>query len=1409
MKKYGSLLILLSAVVLCGGDLPMTADFRSSSNPADTGIKVREDGAFLIISETSEGRIGNAASNFSLVYPAGTDITRRINEVLAKLEGSGPVDFEIAFSMQELERADRMVHFEFGVRFHGGKVPRQWALAHLLNFRDFVFLPDQRVKFDSANTPALRFRIEPSGGKHQVDKVELLFSIRVDTGGAPETVSVGEFAFRSVPVIAGQGAMTAKFTNFAPSAALLENLGKLGYKADFDSQSDGDILFIAGRFRENHNMKPYLNAVKAGKTIFVDLRDGCEVPNDMAAMLPVNPWSLKLASYKRMGSPLKTFPGSFLKDEVLYHSAPYDLHVPGSPIENSMMRYLWDEYEKSLDNTDWQVLLCTAGGMPILLSGQVGAARVYVFGGDSEDRAFVASAGYRAFCQELVRNMSTTVPSAAGGDVGALEMTIPRVQSGELYVEVRNTGRSKVDAFVAFQVSNWEREILNKQALKISLNGNESKRVVLPKRGAFKGDNRIHESGSSVPYLRLRAALLSGDRAKLSAEQSVTVFTGDEVSISIAENPQSWPDRADMAQIDGEFDGSLAMLSVRPVNSSPEITITVNNRLAEMGPLATAVDETASDNLTIEGLNDLSLSRADARHKGKWAGGWAAAGGDTQNLRLNWEMPVTLGAYCIEALGSYRNEHFLNPKNFTLTVGNEQVVDEVKNAVYENAGSTWYARLGKTFAPVSTQSLKMNITGINTNRKASVFQANAICAMRELSVMGWPGTSGGKSIAGSLEVTAVDLATGSKKLVARQNLTVKPYTRESINLTLPPSDQFGAVRYEIEFKSGNKVLAREVRSVLYLEPGRPEIFDKKQLAQFQPGVLCTPGWYLYDSFGRGMVDWTRGWGGPHDQIWALAHGLMETGFSNNYAPDRMMTTNTRNSHYSNPWRFLPDGSYGWDLTADVILEDGIRRYPEDKGIYVGASDRWNGIPVNNTFGWDMYVRFDEYLRETRGEGLKARSAKKIANEIITQYADVWQQWQMEQYARKIEETRQRYAAKDRIFYFETHGSFPLAGGELGGQLGKTHLGVGTDLFWELRNQDMYWTLGSRFGVVAANPDLRSGLYKQWGWVNSEANRFWFANNSSTEPSRRQWYSTYYMGRIDTSGQFNPYHVMGYSLQGGISTKFYPHEIRNYARTFQLGTKVRPEQAAGFGMVVSWSAHQKRMRPDSRSFGFGLFAAGGAENQIDYRMGRLYERLAKHGLPIGFVTSSHALKNYQGNSPLILVDGSDWSEDELDAIRTLNQSGTPVIAFAGDAPAPALFTDNARTVKCGSIDLLVSGNKIYCPLNAKEIPADAIQPLIDAMMKNAGFELRSTSNMPVTPFINSGALFLAFGSIADYNRVEHVVVRPESLLPGLDNPVFIDLDNNVRIPAKKSAEGYTLQIPAAACDGRLIMIKNMK
>lgn len=1399
--RWIALPLLGAALTLHGIELPTSAQFRNPGNSAETGLELGENSGRIIITETSQGRVANAGSAFTLSYPADSPAVKAINAVLAAPVGSAPADFEIGFSVEALKRSDRPLHANFRVRLAGTQSPRPWALAHGVNLLELTLQPGKRVKLDAANVPALRFRVEPTGGKQRIDRLELIFSVRVDANGTPERCSLGDFTFRQLPAVAAKGEHTADFVNYAPSAPQLTALETLGFKASTDGKA-GEMLFLAGPFREKETVQRYLDAVKAGKTVFADLRGGEAVPDEIAKLLPVNPWTVKNPRLRRMAVPVTRFDAKGQK--ALFHGGPYDLHLPGTPMENSMMRYLWSDYEKPLDNTDWNILLATNSGMPLLVSGMVGAAKVYVFGGDSEDAEFVASPGYAEFVRDLLTGMAAPRETAEAG-ADKLSLSVERHQPDELALTVKNSSDRRVNARVAFQLSNWNREILNKATIPVSLAAGEEKKVILPRRGGWKGDSAIAESGSAIPYFRLRAAIQSADRKKLFAEQQAVVFTGPELALSVTEDATSWPDRKNMAQTDGEFDGAHAMLFTRPAGSQPEITVELANRLAPMQPLAGITDEEEKDNPTAEGLNDLSVSRADARQKGKWSGGWSATRGGNRRLTLNWGKPVTLGAYTVEGFGTYRNENYLNVRNFALKSG-DALLAEAKNAAYKENGSDWYGRTGGDFAPRSVDTLTLELPNVQENRKANLYRGETVAAIRELTLLGWP-EPGGKTITGTLEITAVDPATGKCTPVFSQKLSVKPNSRDTVKVKLPARDDFGTLRYEIAFKTDDgKVLTETHRDVLYLAPGGKPIFDKRQLAEYQPGLLCTPGWRQFDSFGRGMADWTRGWGGPHDKIWALCQGLMETGPAAP-APDRMLTTDTRNSHYTNPWRYLPDGSYGWDLTADRILEESLRRYPNDKGIYIFGSDRWNGTQVNTSFGWDMYVRFDQYLRKTTGKGLNSRSERASGEEIVRHHADVWQKWQMEQYADQIDATAKRYADKGRAFYFETHGSFPLAGGELGERLGKTHVGVGTDLFWDLRDQDLYCSLGSRFGVVAANPDLRSGLYKQWGWVNSESNSFWFANNASSEPARRQWYSTYQIGRVDSEGQFLPYHVMGYSLQGGISTKFYPNEIADYARAFRFGTQVRPEQAAGFGMVVSWKAHERRMRPDSNTFGFGLFAPGGAANQIDFRMGRLYQRLVKQGVPVGFVTSSHALRNWQRTNPLILADASDWSTDELADIARLADAGTPVIAFAGDAPTPEFFQKGAETIEAGGVKLLRRGNILYCPWKAEEIPATAIEPLVNALMRHAGIVLDSSTRMPVTPFVNSGALFLAFGGIADFNRVETVTVKPESLLPGLTNPVFLDLDRNERIEANRNADGsYTFRLPAAACDGRMVMIR---
>ena len=1219
-------------------------------------------------------------------------------------------------------------------------------------------------------------------------------------------------------VVAADGVQPAAFLYCeAPQelSKLFEDAGLKTEKAQANN-ADAPVQFLCGRFDHAANAKRYVDAVRAGKTVFVSFRDLAPVHPEMAEYLPITPWSVKSHQLRRGGKRLIGFPGSgYEKLPPLAISNIADLHVPGAPIENSLMRYLTPGFVKPLTITDFRVLLTTDAGVPALISARVGAARVYVCGGDLFDPVLTRSPGYPELLKRLLAE--AVAPCEAlpqRGDASALELTVPAYQPGRLVVGVKNLSAEVVNAVLSFQLYNWEYGILNAASGEVTMQPGESRQIPLVELGTFKGDSRVVDAGSAPPWRRLRIGVLKPDRSGVVSELEQKILTAPPVAMQIVEKDSG---SSHKVTTDGDYDGNWAGRYVWEVGASPEITVRIGNGYANVAPLAEVSDLQWPENPTAPGLNDRSLSRGNVRRNGEMQGAWAGKVAAEQKLQLKWPFAVTIAGAGIEGYGPYRFEERLNPRYFTLE-SNGKTLMNASPAIFVANGSDIYRHWRNAFTPETVQDLTLHVTRLDPNLRQNVQINPTNSSMKELEVFGFPADVPVKAFSGTLKITATDLVSGeSTEVVAAQPVEITPYSERAFEFKLPGRSAFGPMRYDIELSSQGKIVARSSYDALFRPAGGTEIIDKSTFAEYQPGLLCTPGWYNFNSFGLGMFDYTRGWGGPHDKIWALVHGLMETGPNNVDQPERMLTTDTRNSHYTNPWRNLPDGSYGWDLTMECLYREMTEgRRKGQKSIHVCTSDRWNGIPVQQSFGWDTFDRFDRHLRECGREGLKGRTRSAISKEIRTEYFREWQEFLMWEYARKTQETRKMFEAAGITFSMETHASFPLTGGELGRLLGETHLGVGTDLFWELRNQDLYWSLGTRFAIVAANPDLRSGLYKQWGWVNTESNPVWFSNNSSVEPARRQWYNTYFIGRVDSNGKFLPYHVYGYSLQGGISTRFYPHELKEYARVFNFTRLIRPEKAAGYGFVVSWGATEKRIGKSGNRMGFGIYTSGNNEDQLEHRMGKLYEPLVKNGLPIGFVTSAHALAKWDGKNPLILLDATDWTETEVEHVRRLSDAGAPVIGFGGDdvsESAREFWTKGANRENVDGIELYIrygaSGAPvIWCPLSGTKLPGEKVGQLVDRIMELAGGRIQTTSRLAVSPFFNNGALFFGLGSQGDAASMETVRVDAGSFDPALRNKklAVIDLDRNVRIDAEKDRNGvYTFSLPVSGSDGRMIMM----
>ena len=81
---------------------------------------------------------------------------------------------------------------------------------------------------------------------------------------------------------------------------------------------------------------------------------------------------------------------------------------------------------KPLNITDFRVLLTTDAGVPALISARVGAARVYVCGGDLFDPVLAKSPGYPALMRRLLKEAAPPLPQPkARGNAAALQLEVP------------------------------------------------------------------------------------------------------------------------------------------------------------------------------------------------------------------------------------------------------------------------------------------------------------------------------------------------------------------------------------------------------------------------------------------------------------------------------------------------------------------------------------------------------------------------------------------------------------------------------------------------------------------------------------------------------------------------------------------------------------------------------------------------------------------------------------------------------------------------------------------------------------------------------------------------------------------------------------------------------------------------
>ncbi|MGI6495164.1 MAG: hypothetical protein ACOX5G_03595 [Kiritimatiellia bacterium] len=890
-------------------------------------------------------------------------------------------------------------------------------------------------------------------------------------------------------------------------------------------------------------------------------------------------------------------------------------------------------------------------------------------------------------------------------------------------------------------------------------------------------------------------------------------------SIAIEED-ESTLDELDPAPRPREdVDGILSYRYVYRPDTAPKVRLRLRNHFANIAPLATAADLLWPGNPTASGLNDGSASIASGRDKVPIHAIWAARSAAEQRAVLSWGEPVHIAGVRLTGGGTYRFWSRNNPRDFEIL--GKAAADAGDGAVLASASeadfagtcglrATWERVFDAPSAPV--QALELHVTGLDPAARREPnrgFDSN--CSLVEWEAWGWAGAlAGAKPIArATLEIERRDLASGkvTRRTIDAGELPV--CAERVIGLDLEPLGHFGPVRYHFSLREGGTVLATRDFDVFFIPEEGTKLAPTLPGGWPQAGLLCSPGWRSSDSFGLGMGKWTQGWGGAHDKLWAYSLDLMEIGTRNRENPARLFASSTAASHYTNPWRRFPNGEFTWEWVAKAYLGRmmaGDVRFPRDsKGILFSLEDRWNGVNTGTCFSWDVFVDFDRWLRGQGRPGLEGRSRDAIVEEIRTRHGDGWQIFNLRRYADEILLTQGIFEEHGYGMFVRTHGSFPLVGGQLGADLAKTHIGVGTDLFWELFNQDLWWSLGSRMGVIAANPNLQSGAYDEWGWVNSEQNRWWFGSNGDSDVARRQWYATYFLGRVDLDGRFWPYHTSGFTGQGyhGMRYTARDHEIR--CRVHNLVTQLRPEEAAGFGIVVSWRGQERRMGKPMGRLSFGIHTADGETDVVDFCRD-VYTGLAKQGLPISFVTSTDALKEWKGGTPLLLADPWNWEDWELDAALAAQGRGATLVAIGDSHPtlanprAEELFAED-RTAKRDAGGLVVYHK---APSTLTALAAAELKSRIDAV---TGDPLLVDPGIAVYPFVSQDTLFLSVCREGDEGGTAGIAIKPGFFHGGSSAASrAISLDDGAVLETRRDGDGTLhVALPIPATSGRIVMI----
>jgi hypothetical protein len=930
-----------------------------------------------------------------------------------------------------------------------------------------------------------------------------------------------------------------------------------------------------------------------------------------------------------------------------------------------------DTWSRSLLNREWIVRAqCNdLAQMPLVVTGRYGGGKVAMVASSAD--GIGDSAAARQFWTAMLRWLME------GNDSKELNIAKPDLSvsfsGGKAQVTLRNPSSTVLPLQVVLRVLAADGAILADGA------GDLVRKEQLAPRHSSTLEIRLpapsptaDEGVLSEKPLHVRVGVLSGNGATLLAEERVAtpppalrlrVQTDNLYSIPY---PFHAPGPDVLAPFQGRMGAYVGAYAYAP-GQSIRGTVILSNGLENLAPFSAVQDLTTRDNESVMALKDeaTGIRRGPSPDKIQGYSMWTGKAG-VENV-LQFTLPdesFAAAAVIVGSFGKYVYGERHNPGQVVIETDGRRVaaVDNLDEALALGCGQ---ARV--SFQRSRVKTIKVRFPWVAKQDGAEREEP----WLGEIRIEGWRGNPP-PHVSGRLTLHLVDSLGGEHRGILNTTIAAAGCGTTSMpfKVDLPNSQEMQFYTLEAKYRQ-----TTASTPVLLLQPSKALLPITDLLPPDCAGVgfNVSRGFRNVSHLGTGTAEPWGGWGTPDDLVWAYSRQLKQIPLNAPNGADRLYVANSDMRHYITPWRSFSNGELFMPAAAPMIVENlkHDRRWSRSNVVHLQFADRWDtGPDLSTLHGWQDFVEFDRFLRATTGAGLTERTHLEVGKEIEGRFMDQWVAWQLQRYVTGVTSLREAFQSAGKSLVITAQG-VPMVTGEAGRELALTIRGMSDDCTWSMLDNSPVLTTGRQMSELAFNPVWKMATLVPWGFNSALFNDWqWHNPVGTTEPSRRHMYDRAWRGTLSTDGLYGSLYTYGYTGNVGIAYTMTEEDYQQFWYMQERHSLIAPEEPLGAGLIISTSrsSDPKHIR----------FTCGDPLTLDEPRLlTQSFRNLHNAGISLPFAANAASLRDCIITAPLILLNLADFSDDEVETLRTLHARGTRLAAFAErsrlSAAASGLFS----------------------------------------------------------------------------------------------------------------------------------------